>query len=170
MSIEQIKREFPFLWQAFPHYQLSLDATIDVRVSRLSLDTFELPMEEVREPDYVIERTLYAVDERGRCVCADGCLSGKIYSTGNTAETIGDVVLRYFSISDGEEWARNVSYLIYVVEVESSKWRRIKGAKKSHREWDTKRFEAVIFKMPKSKTLWQLVQRYRKNKRVALRH
>jgi len=169
MSLEQIKREFPFLWQAFPSEDLlSPDATINVRVSRLSLDAFELPMEEVRESDYAISRSLYVVDAKGLYVLAGEYENGEISGTGKISETIGDVLLHNFS-SDGEEWARNVSYLIYVIEGDTAQWRRHKGKKKSHREWNTTHFEAVIFKMPKTKTLWQLIQRYRKNKRAALR-
>lgn len=169
MSIDQIKREFPFLWQAYPYENLPSGATIDIRVSRLSLDAFELSIEETCEPDYLICRELYIVDAKGSNILPGEFESGRVFS-GGTMKTIGDVLLHHFPVSDGEEWARNVSYLVYLVNGSSLQWCRFKGSKKSHRDFRTRHYEAVIFKMPKIRTLWQLIQRYRRNKRTALRH
>jgi hypothetical protein len=169
MSIDQIKREFPFLWQAFSCEDLPSDATIDIRVSRLSLDAFELPMEETREPDYLIFRELCIVDAKGLGVFPEEG-NGQISTDISTMKTIGDVLLHYFPIFNGEEWAENTSYLIYRVFGHSLRWYRIKGSKKPHGELQTRYYEAIVFKMPKTKTLWQLIQRYRKNKRTTLRH
>ena len=169
MSLEQIKREFPFLRQAFLNgYFLWPDGTVDTRVARISLEAFSLPIGEIRESDYVICRQIFVTDAQGDQVFADGDSDGEIYGT-EVSGIIGDALLRNFLLPAGRDWAQEVCYIVYTVNVERAKWRRKKGEKKSHQEWKTQRFESVIFKMPKRKTLWQLLQIYLREKRACLR-
>src|SRR3990167_3139371 len=90
MSLEQIKREFPFLRQAFLNgYFLWPDGTVDTRVARISLEAFSLPIGEIRESDYVICRQIFVTDAQGDQVFADGDSDGEIYGT-EVSGIIGD--------------------------------------------------------------------------------
>ena len=160
MSVEQIKREFPFLrCHAFPSYDVPKEAEVNVRVSRLSLEALRLPMRGLQESDVFVFIQSVALGEKGTKIEICGHETYRSEFKG----TLGDALLRDFW-PDQEELSSEVRYVIYTVDTATSIWRRRQGAKKSYKTWVTKRFESVIFKMPKNKTFWQLLKRYKNAK------
>lgn len=165
MSIEQIKREFPFLWQAFPIEEELPGHALDIRISRLSLEALDLLIGEVFEPDYHIDRRLYATDAKGKEICTQGhCIS----DSNMPGDTVGKLLFHAFW-PDGENFANEVCYLVYTVTASRSEWRRYGHTKKAQKVMITKRFESIIFKMPKNYTLWELLLRYRRQRRAMMR-
>lgn len=166
MSLEQIKREFPFLMlQALPTNETSPNVKVDVRVSRLSMDAMCLPMQSVIRKDYCIHYEMFVCDARGEAVQVAGNDVGALLrQTG----TFGDS-LSHDLWPDGEDIAGEVCYIVYTADTSTAVWRRRKGTMRSHREMVTQRYESIIFKMPKKITLWQLLRRYRQGKRALVR-
>ena len=161
MSLEQIKREFPFLGQAWPFSDTPTDAEVEIRVSRLSLEALELPMQSTRENHFWLVRMLYVLDEKGRAIY----FSGNSLDYENYDGTIGDAICRDL-LPDGEETASKVAYVVYTQDFMEAIWRRCKADKKSRKTMSTRRFESVIFKVPQNKTLWQLLKRYHKSVKI----
>lgn len=142
MSMKQIVRDFPFL----KHYLHKSDqGSSRARVSRLSLDALGLTMELGEETftDYFLQ----LIDEEG-----DHLLDGRLFAAGDNDKTIGDVLV--WNI-DSEEFAGKIHYILYetfedVILDERS---------------INKSYSFVLFKMPKTISLWDLLQKYRKNKK-----
>ena len=118
-------------------------------------------MEDVSELELKVERQLFVVNGEGNDVFAASVGSGRVVGNGKFFETVGGVILHHFWNPEGEELSRHVSYVIYTVDTFVSQWRTRKGGK-HYRDWRSTHYEGVIFKMPKTKTLWQLIQRYRR--------
>lgn len=162
MSNEQITREFPFLNNVLYGFRSNHweDATLTMRVSRIHLDALTLPMADERNNNWTIERQLFFFDADGRDIFAD---ADRLVAMGE--ELVGDVMLRAFLAEHGKEHADEVFYIVFTADLSTGRWRRQKGGE-PYRAWHSQHFELVLYKMPKNKTLWQLLQRYRKNARA----
>jgi hypothetical protein len=167
MSLEQIKREFPFLWQVFPIGEFWPGATVEVKVSRLSFEALFLPVGEIQEKDLRVSRELYAVDAKGDPVIPDGKKDGEVHGPRNR-ETIGTVLLKNFWSSGGQEYAEETCYVLYTSDTMLPRWRTRKGGK-HFKDWRSSSYEGVIFKMPKSKTLWELIRQFHRQRRAMMR-
>lgn len=164
MSLQQIVREFPFL-RSFtsedvaPLTGLWQDAVVQARVSRLSLDALGLTMENIppRE-NFSLRRYLSIFDSHGR----------DVFHRENERDnfpTLGDALLYVFPSHD-REWTEEVHYILYVTDRDTARIRHGHGfRKKAHRVYKTERRDMILFKMPKKITLWELLQRYRRQQR-----
>jgi len=125
-------------------------------------------MKAVNEAESRVEIELSFFDEKGEFVRA-GEQVNEIHSY-EGFNTIGEAATNEFRNLDDKEFAEEVCYMLYITESLILAWRRRKGTNRSNKVWVTTQCEAVLFKMPKTKTLWQLLQRWRRdNRRVANR-
>lgn len=168
MSIDQLKREYPFLRRYLPS---SMPSSIGVefecreetvRVSRISLDALKLSMVNVHESDIRIDQKLRVLGRDGKDLFGFGDLgSDLIFPLIADENTLGDILTRIFLRNIDSIRAKEVGYILHTIEVSYFQWRGHKGQKRSYQKRINGRFEAVIFKMPKSGSLYQLLKRYR---------
>lgn len=161
MSLQQIGREFPRIvsWINGAHLRFSEDHSIHARVSRLSLEALDLSMENIVEERTQLDRNIELFDEHSRSVFHRE-VPGMEQDTRNPP-TIGDELLLIFPPRE-KEVTEEVKYLLYTNDKVTAQFRVRKGS--AGLEWKIKNREAILFKMPKNITLWELLQRYRRVK------
>lgn len=156
MSLQQIVQEVPFLrFYAKEDPSLWEDAIVEGRVSKLSLEALQLTLEDIPfEKSFAgLFHQVEIFDQAGEVIC------GFSYSG---FSTLGDALWKTFRKE--REWSEEVSYVTYIVDHDVKKWRKPFG-KKSKPLSNTERREIVLFKMPKTISLWHLLQRYHLSKR-----
>ena len=135
------------------------NAIVDARVSTISMDVLKLPMQCVGDQDSMLERLIFVANKNGEAALPD--CDATIRSSKNSS-VLGDVLCR---LVEGEDWAREICYILYSTRIDTAKFFWIERGKIG-KKFRTRSFELIIFKMPKVKTLWQLLERYRKVKKI----
>lgn len=158
MSLQQIVQEFPFL-RSYTKEDLWEGAIVEGRVSRLSLEALQLTLE-----DIPFEKSFSSLFHEVEIFNKTGEAIPEFPSFGFSIcgfFTLGDALWKMFQ--NEKEWAAEVNYVVYIIDHDVKKWRRYLGKNKLYSK--TYRREIVLFKMPKTKSLWQLLQKYYKSKR-----
>ena len=117
MSKEQITREFPFIEDKFgAHEETWSDATLEPRVSRLSVEALELPLEKIgsREEGFIIVRSFEVLDKEGKSALpqpqTDSLHSDVLYE-----KTLGDKLIHLLRGEEDEVWD-GIQFITYTEE------------------------------------------------------